>query len=156
DGQWGPSQAELVATLNAALARVCRESRGIHAVDYAGLVQRTGALAWYDDRMAHYARAPIAQAVLPQLALEYVKFFRALAGKTKKCLVLDLDNTLWGGVLGEEGPQGIQLGPDYPGSAYVEFQRAIRSLRQRGVILAIASKNNPADVDEVFATNSHM
>jgi FkbH-like protein len=156
DGQLGPSQAELVATLNAALARVCRESRGIHAVDYAGLVQRTGALAWYDDRMAHYARAPIAQAVLPQLALEYVKFFRALAGKAKKCLVLDLDNTLWGGVLGEDGPRGIQLGPDYPGSAYVEFQRAIRSLRQRGVILAIASKNNPADVDEVFATNSHM
>jgi len=156
DGQPGPSQAELVAALNAALARVCRESRGIHAVDYAGLIQRTGTFAWYDDRMAHYARAPIAQAVLPQLAREYVKFFRALAGKTKKCLVLDLDNTLWGGVLGEDGPGGIQLGPDYPGSAYVEFQRAIRGLRQRGVILAIASKNNPADVDEVFATNGHM
>lgn len=156
DGQPGPSQAELVAALNAALARMCRESRGIHAVDYAGLIQRTGTFAWYDDRMAHYARAPIAQAVLPQLAREYVKFFRALAGKTKKCLVLDLDNTLWGGVLGEDGPGGIQLGPDYPGSAYVEFQRAIRGLRQRGVILAIASKNNPADVDEVFATNGHM
>jgi FkbH-like protein len=156
DGQPGPSQAELVAALNAALARVCRESRGIHAVDYAALVQRRGAFAWYDDRMAHYARAPIAQAVLPQLALEYVKFFRALAGKTKKCLVLDLDNTLWGGVLGEEGPRGIHLGPDYPGSAYVEFQRVLRGLRQRGVILAIASKNNPADVDEVFATNGHM
>src|SRR5262249_24022983 len=82
--------------------------------------------------------------------------FRALVGKTKKCLVLDLDNTLWGGVLGEEGPRGIRLGPDYPGSAYVEFQRAVRGLRQRGVILDIASKNNPGDVDEVFATNGNM
>jgi FkbH-like protein len=156
DGQPGPGQAELVSTLNTALSRVCRESRGVYAVDYAGLVQRAGALSWYDDRMAHYARAPIGQAVLPQLALEYVKYFRALTGKTKKCLVLDLDNTLWGGILGEEGPHGIQLGPDYPGSAYVAFQRAIRGLRQRGVILAVASKNNPADVDEVFATHPHM
>jgi FkbH-like protein len=156
DGQLGAGQVELVAALNATLSRVCREFRGVYTVDYAGLVHRAGALSWYDDRMAHYARAPIAQTALPLLALEYVKFFRALTGKTRKCLVLDLDNTLWGGILGEEGPQGIQLGPDYPGSAYLEFQRAIRGLRQRGVILAVASKNNPADVDEVFATHPHM
>src|SRR3990170_527237 len=81
DGHVGPGQAERVSTLNAALARVCRETRGAYAVDYAGLVQRAGALQWYDDRMDHYAKAPIAQAVLPQLAHEYVKFFRALAGK---------------------------------------------------------------------------
>jgi FkbH-like protein len=156
DGHLGSGQAELVAALNATLSRVCRELRGVYTVDYAGLVHRAGALSWYDDRMAQYARAPIAQAALPQLALEYVKFFRALTGKTRKCLVVDLDNTLWGGILGEEGLQGIQLGPDYPGSAYLELQRAIRGLRQRGVILAVASKNNPADVDEVFATHPHM
>ena len=156
DGRLGPGQSDRVAVLNDALSRVCRETRGVYAVDYAALVHRTGALSWYDDRMAHYARAPIAQTALPHLALEYLKFFRALAGKTKKCLVLDLDNTLWGGVLGEEGPRGIQLGPDYPGSAYLAFQRAIRGLRQRGVLLAVASKNNPADVDEVFAAHPHM
>jgi FkbH-like protein len=156
DGHLGAGQAELVAALNATLSRACRELRGVYTVDYAGLVRRAGALSWYDNRMAHYARAPIAQAALPMLALEYVKFFRALTGKTRKCLVLDLDNTLWGGILGEEGPRGIQLGPDYPGSAYLELQHAIRGLRQRGVILAVASKNNPADVDEVFATHPHM
>jgi len=156
DGHLGPGQAELVGMLNAELARLCRETRGVYAVDYASLVHRAGALQWYDDRMDHYAKAPIAQAVLPQLAREHVKFFRALAGKAKKCLVLDLDNTLWGGILGEDGPTGIQLGPDYPGSAYVAFQRAICGLRQRGVILAVASKNNPDDVDEVFATHPHM
>ena len=156
DGEAGPSQADLVSALNTHLGRVCRESRGIHTVDYAGLVQRTGALSWYDDRMTFYARAPITRGALPELAREYLKFLRALTGKTKKCLVLDLDNTLWGGVVGEEGPQGIALGPEYPGSAFVDFQRAVRGLRQRGVILAIASKNNPADVDEVFASNNHM
>ncbi len=156
DGEAGPSQADLVSALNTDLGRVCRESRGIHTVDYAGLVQRTGALSWYDDRMTFYARAPITRGALPELAREYLKFLRALTGKTKKCLVLDLDNTLWGGVVGEEGPQGIALGPEYPGSAFVDFQRAVRGLRQRGVILAIASKNNPADVDEVFASNNHM
>jgi len=156
DGEAGPSQADFVAALNTDLGRVCRESRGVHTVDYAGLVQRTGALSWYDDRMTLYARAPITRGALPELAREYLKFLRALTGKTKKCLVLDLDNTLWGGVVGEEGPQGIVLGPEYPGSAFVDFQRAVRGLRQRGVILAIASKNNPADVDEVFASNNHM
>jgi len=156
DGQPGPTQAELVAALNVALGRTCRDSVGIHVIDYAGLVHRIGALKWYDDRMAHYARAPIAQAALPELAREYVKFFRALTGKAKKCLVVDLDNTLWGGIVGEEGPQGIALGAEYPGSAYLDFQRAVRSLQERGVILAIASKNNPGDVDEVFASNTHM
>lgn len=156
DGQQCPGQADRVFSLNTLLSGVCRDARGVHVVDYAGLVQRSGALSWYDDRMAHYARAPIAQAGLAQLAFEYMKFFRALAGKAKKCLVLDLDNTLWGGILGEDGPRGIHLGPEYPGSAYVAFQRAIRGLQQRGVILAVASKNNPSDVDEVFATHPHM
>ena len=61
-----------------------------------------------------------------------------------------------GGVVGEEGPLGIQLGPTYPGSAFVEFQKHVLDLHDRGVILAIASKNNPADVDEVFAANKAM
>ena len=156
DGHGGAGQADMVAALNAGLARLAQETQGVYVVDYAGLVSRTGALGWYDERMAHYARNPIAHAVLPRLALEYTKFLRALNGRTRKCLVLDLDNTLWGGVLGEEGVRGIQLGPEYPGSAYVAFQRAIRGLRQRGVILAVASKNNPADVGEVLTSHPHM
>jgi FkbH-like protein len=125
-------------------------------VDYAGLTSRVGTDRWYDDRMDHYAQAPIAQTALPVLAAEYMKYFRALRGKTRKCLVLDLDNTLWGGVLGEVGPQGIALGPTYPGSAFLAFQRAILDLSRRGVLLAVASKNNPDDVQEVFAANPHM
>jgi FkbH-like protein len=69
---------------------------------------------------------------------------------------LDLDNTLWGGVVGEEGVDGIQLGPNYPGNAFMEFQRGIQGLRARGIVLGLASKNNPQDVDEVFATHASM
>jgi len=94
--------------------------------------------------------------MLGYLVREYMKFFRALTGKTKKCLVIDLDNTLWGGVIGEEGANGIKLGPTYPGSAYVAFQREILNLHKRGIILAVASKNNLADVDAVFAINDQM
>jgi FkbH-like protein len=156
DGRVGVGQAQLILRANESLASLCRENRGVFAVDYAGLVARTGALAWYDERMSHYAKSPIAMEMLPILAGEYVKYFRGLAGLSKKCLVLDLDNTLWGGVLGEDGPSGIQLGAVYPGSAYLAFQREILNLHKRGILLAIASKNNAADVEEMFANHPSM
>ena len=120
------------------------------------LVGRHGAANWYDARMRHFARAPIAATMQTHLAAEQVKYLRALSGLSKKCLVVDLDNTLWGGVVGEEGPLGIQLGATYPGSAFVEFQHRLLDLHTRGVLLAVASKNNPSDVDEVFQANTAM
>lgn len=156
DGQVGVGQAQAIHRLNEALQTTCRGAAGTYVVDYAGLVNRYGALHWYDERMDHYAKAPIAQTMLGHLAAEHMKFFRGLTGQTKKCLVLDLDNTLWGGILGEEGITGIQLGPNYPGSAYVAFQEEVLNLRRRGVILAVASRNNPADAEEVFANHPHM
>jgi FkbH-like protein len=156
DGQVETGQAQLVHHVNESLSSVCRENPGVMMVDYAGLVHRFGTLRWYDERMGHYAKAPIAADMLPRLAAEYLKYFRGLTGQTKKCLVLDLDNTLWGGVVGEDGPTGIQLGSVYPGSAYLAFQREILNLHKRGVLLAIASKNNTEDVEEVFAKHSGM
>ena len=149
-------QAKLVAELNHAIAEVLVGGVDVHMVDYAALVSHFGVQHWYDSRMRLYAKAPIANAMLGNLALEYLKYFRALGGLTKKCLVLDLDNTLWGGVVGEDGVEGIQLGANYPGSAFVEFQRVVLDLYRRGVILAIASKNNPADVDAVFNNHKFM
>jgi FkbH-like protein len=150
------SKSRLVNRLNDSLYEVCSRFSDVVVLDYAGLVSRHGSRNWYDARMRLYARAPIAQPMLGELAREYVKYCRALSGLARKCLVVDLDNTLWGGVVGEEGVEGIQLGPDYPGSAFVEFQRVIKALRDRGVLLAIASKNNPQEVDEVFETHRFM
>lgn len=156
DAKQGDGQQALIRDLSAELASLARELTDIHVVDYAGLVARHGALHWYDARMRHYARAPIAGPMQSHLAAEYVKFIRALRGLAKKCLIVDLDNTLWGGIVGEDGPLGVSLGATYPGSAFVEFQQYLLDLHARGVILAIASKNNAADVDEIFATNKSM
>ena len=91
----------------------------------------------------------------PRLSGDFQKWLegkqRALALKRKKCLVLDLDNTLWGGVLGEDGIEGIKVDGDYPGKAYHYWQEGIKELERKGVILAICSKNNQADVEALFA-----
>jgi len=156
DAKASRGQGAIVSQLNDAVARVARDSTDVHVVDYAALVNRHGAQNWFDDRMRLYARAPVASAMQPNLSAEYVKFMVALNGLNKKCLVVDLDNTLWGGVVGEDGVDGIALGPTYPGSAYVEFQRYVLDLHRRGVIIAAASKNNPADVDEALTRHRFM
>ena len=79
-----------------------------------------------------------------------------IALKRKKCLVLDLDNTLWGGVLGEDGMEGIKLGGDYPGKAFHYFQEGLLELSKSGVILTVCSKNNEEDVLEVWEKNPDM
>jgi FkbH-like protein len=80
----------------------------------------------------------------------------SIALKRKKCLVLDLDNTLWGGVLGEDGIDGIQIGGDYPGKAFLYFQEALLELSKSGVILTICSKNNEQEVLEVWNKNPFL
>ena len=79
-----------------------------------------------------------------------------IALKRKKCLILDLDNTLWGGVLGEEGINGIQIGGDYPGKAFLYFQEALSALSKEGIILSVCSKNNEEDVFEAWEQNPFM
>lgn len=80
----------------------------------------------------------------------------SIALKRKKCLVLDLDNTLWGGVLGEDGIEGIQIGGDYPGKAFLYWQEALLELFHNGVILTICSKNNESDVFEAWDKNPYI
>lgn len=103
----------------------------------------------------------ISQAVLnPKLAKDFKAWWTRkqdeLMLKRKKCLVLDLDNTLWGGILGEDGPAGIQIGGDYPGKAFAYWQHALLELKKTGVMLAVCSKNNEADVMEVWERNPFM
>ena len=96
----------------------------------------------------------------PKLARDFQTWWRRIEGELalqrKKCLILDLDNTLWGGVLGEDGVDGIKLGGDYPGKAFAYWQRSLLQLANNGVILAVCSKNNEADVDEAWQHNPFM
>src|SRR5262249_11723519 len=73
-----------------------------------------------------------------------------------KVIALDVDNTLWGGVVGEDGRDGIAIGPEYPGNAYFAFQRRLLDFRQRGFLLTLCSKNNLADVEEVLREHPHQ
>lgn len=95
----------------------------------------------------------------PKLAKSFKKWFNSqldyLSLKRKKCIVLDCDNTLWGGVVGEDGVFGVKLGQDYPGNAFRSFQEHLLALSQKGVILAVCSKNNLEDVQELWKNNSH-
>ena len=125
-------------------------------VDFMRLFAVHGSANCVDERYWQIARAPLAQKALLPIGAEYGKFFRALRGKTKKCLVVDCDNTLWGGIVGEDGLAGIELGPAYPGSCFVALQQEILNLHHRGVILAICSKNNEADVLEVLREHPDM
>ena len=80
----------------------------------------------------------------------------AIEGKRKKCLILDLDNTLWGGILGEDGVEGIQIGNTYPGNAFLDFQNNLLELSKNGVILTVCSKNNEQDVVEAWNKNPFL
>ncbi|MEO5328423.1 MAG: HAD-IIIC family phosphatase [Magnetococcus sp. THC-1_WYH] len=96
----------------------------------------------FDPRLWFLGRFPYSQPFSISLAERYMGMVLAMTGRTTRMLILDLDNTLWGGVLGEEGPEGIQLGGDYPGNAFLHFQKTIIQLMQRGIALAVASKND--------------
>jgi FkbH-like protein len=93
---------------------------------------------------------------IPYLANEFMPYIISFFGLTKKCIVVDLDNTLWGGVVGEDGFDGIRLGPQPPGNAFIEFQKYLKSLSQRGILLAINSKNNFDDAIQVIREHPFM
>ncbi|MGQ4807053.1 hypothetical protein NKDENANG_00391 [Candidatus Entotheonellaceae bacterium PAL068K] len=156
DAQSEHSQMHSILKLNQELLHCQRQRRNVYMVDYMSLLARLGSMNGIDERHWQIGSAPLGRHVLVSCGREYGKFFRALRGKSHKCLVLDCDNTLWGGVVGEDGIGGIQLGASYPGSCYQAFQREILNLHDRGVILALCSKNNEQDVLDVLRTHPEM
>ena len=156
DSQKANGQHELINRLNEYLRDSLGSRKDAYLVDLNLCLMRLGASRFYDPRYWHIGRAPYSREALREIALEDFRYIRALMGRNKKCLVLDCDNTLWGGIIGEDGLAGIQLGKTYPGSAYCEFQQEILNLHNRGIILALCSKNNEGDVWEVFRRHPDM
>lgn len=156
DAQSGLSQSVAIAQINQELRNAAREHRGVYLLDYEALVARHGRLRWHDERKWLTARMPIAADQLIHLSREWLRFVVPLAGKAAKALVVDLDNTLWGGVIGEDGMAGIELGSEYPGAAYLALQRALLDLARRGILLAICSKNNLDDALEALQNHPAM
>ncbi len=135
-------QLTAIEQINMGLRAMGSEHHGVHLLDYDGLVAQHGRARWHDEGKWLMMRMPFAPDSMLPMVGAWLKFIHPLTGVICKVLVLDLDNTLWGGVLGEDGLDGIKLGVEYPGALYRSFQRAILDLYQRGVLLAVCSKNN--------------
>jgi FkbH-like protein len=156
DVQTEIGQSEAIRNINRNLQRLVSRQTGVYVLDYDALVARRGREHSFDRRKYLTARLPLSADSLMILQREWLRFLLPLTGKTAKALVVDLDNTLWGGVIGEDGIAGIRLGSEYPGAAYQELQRAMMDLERRGILLAICSKNNPEDALEALEKHSGM
>lgn len=149
-------QSLAISRANEMLTKLCQTFPETFIFDYARLAADFGLSNWYDAKLHSTARIPFSRDAQLELGRYLARYLGATSLAPCKCLVLDLDNTLWGGVLGEDGLGGIALGEDYPGNVYKQFQRRILSLRDQGILLAIASKNNEADVVDVFQRHPDM
>lgn len=155
-GSIAASRDWVCATLNAELQGALQRAGGAYVWDYAGLVATRGRGTWCDQRLWLLARVPIAAPHHPAMGMHLARTIRAAVEPVAKVLVLDLDNTLWGGVLGDDGIHGIQLSDEYPGSEFKALQRQVRALRDRGILLALSSKNDHALAAEAFATHQEL
>lgn len=150
------SKQAAIDGLNQRLSEIAGTHRNVHILDYANLVADTGRAVWFDPVKAHLNGAAISHTGLNALSGAISTVCSALTRPRKKVLVCDLDNTLWGGIVGEDGPDGIAVSGAYPGNAYADFQRFLKNLSATGVALAIASKNNWEDAIAGFEKNPSM
>lgn len=156
DSQEPDGQSASIHQLNSELRKLARLRPGVWLLDYDSLVARYGRMGWHDERKWQTVRMPIASSHLVHLADEWLRFLHPLSGKVAKALVVDLDNTLWGGIIGEDGMDGIRIGAEHPGSWYRDLQRVILDFYGCGILLAICSKNNPDDAMEVLDKHPGM
>jgi FkbH-like protein len=145
---------DTIKRFNAGVEHLATKHTNITLIDTSRIFRREGLSR--DMRGLYAFSQPFTNAFLFEVANEWMAHLRTRIGRARKCLVLDLDNVLWGGVVGEVGIDGIQLGPEYPGNAYLAFQETLLSLWNEGVVLAINSRNNTEDVDAVFAQHPYM
>ena len=141
--------------VNLGLSRASKSS--IALVDAEHLSYELGIVNWDDPHTYNLCKQPFSMDALPQVADAVAAVAQGLLGKARKVLVLDLDNTVWGGIIGDDGIDGIQLGPETPeGEAFTHFQQYVEKLRQRGVVLAVCSKNKYEVAEDAFCNHPAM
>ena len=150
------SVGSIFTEINYRLAVKAREAKNVLLNDVDFLAASVGRAQWLDARMWNMAKTPCRLEHLPLLAQSLLDTVFAASGMFAKCVVLDLDNTLWGGVIGDDGLEGIALGEFDEGEAFVAFQTFIRELKRRGIILAVVSKNEHAAAILPFREHPHM
>lgn len=147
---------DALARYNQLLFELSRQREHTYIIDFNDFLSQYKEDDHVNWRFFMMAQIGINPCLVPDFKVWWKRQLDVIEGKRKKCLVLDLDNTLWGGVVGEDGVEGIKLSGDYPGKAFHLFQEALLQLQKQGVILTICSKNNLEDVKTVFEQNPYM
>ena len=148
---------EMVFDLNHKLSNAWKNENSIYVYDLNGFVSKFGQNNVFDYRQYFFGDIKISLNHIPYLANDLLGFIKPILGINKKCIVLDLDNTLWGGIIGEDGFNGIKLSQNDPiGKAFIEFQKYLLSLHERGIILAVNSRNNLEDAMQVIKEHPNM
>ena len=148
---------EMVFDLNYKISNLCKSENSVFLYDLNSFVSKLGQNNVFDYRQYFFGDIKISLNYIPFLANDLLGFIKPILGLNKKCIVLDLDNTLWGGIIGEDGFNGIKLSRnDSIGKAFIEFQKYLLSLNERGIILAVNSRNNLEDVMQVIKEHPNM
>ncbi|MGH9405785.1 MAG: HAD-IIIC family phosphatase [Terriglobia bacterium] len=130
--------------------------KGVHLLDVRAIAIDLGLRNTFDPRLWYLYRQPFSEEFFFELGAVAARLIDATRRSSAKCAVIDCDNTLWGGIVGEDGLDGIRLGDEFPGSAYRGFQRLLLHWRRQGVLLAVCSRNNSEDVRKVFREHRAM
>jgi len=147
---------QIISDFNRLLTNYVKNNSG-YLLDVSTISEIIGLENWHDSVMYNMAKIPFSQKAVPLYADHVCRIISSVKGKSKKAIVLDLDNTLWGGVIGDDGLTGILLGQgDMIGEAYTSFQKTILKLNKRGVLLAVSSKNERNIAKEVFLKHPDM
>lgn len=156
DAKTGDSFTSLVRSLNMRLSELASQYGNVFIADINQLSAWHGGQKWFDERMWFHAKLLCSLDLLPMVTQTIVDIFVAATARTVKCVVLDLDNTLWGGVIGDDGVEGIKLGDEGVGESFVAFQDFILKLKARGIILAVCSKNSIENAVKPFREHPNM
>lgn len=147
---------QMVNDFNSQLVTAFKNNVTIYVYDFSEFVVRYGEQNVFDYKQYFLGDFKISLDYIPYLIHDLFSFIKPTLSLNKKCIVLDLDNTLWGGIIGEDGFDGIKIGDNPSGKAFLEFQKRLLALHKRGIILAINSKNNPEDVLDVLKNHPNM
>jgi FkbH-like protein len=147
---------EIIDRFNKVLLEISDEDSRIKVVDSKALLASIGFAQGLDLRMYYRAKSPFKNMYLEDLSITIAKCFNYFGDSVLKVLALDFDNTLWGGILGEDGIEGVHINPfDSPGSIFYEIQHRLKDLKRMGILLVALSKNNEADALEMLSQNPH-
>ena len=152
----GDPWRKLARHLDKTLNELAAGNAGLFLLALDDVLATSGLDACFDSRNFYAARCRLSRRGIEAMATAAAAVFARISEPAKKVLVLDCDNTLWGGIVGEVGMEGLVIGQDGMGQAFVDFQRAALSLKQQGTLLAIVSKNNENDVHDVFKNHPGM